>query len=241
MAIIWFSFTSLKKPIHIYLAGDSTMADKVKSARPEMGWGTRLHDFFDSTVVVINRAQNGRSTKTFIKEGIWQKIIDSAVKGDYVIIQFGHNDEVPTKASFTTQKDFTSNLISMVSQVRDKKAIPILITPVARRKFDLSGNVVDTHPVYARLVRNVAMSKNVTLVDLSKASQDLLQKFGTEDSKLLFNHLLPGQNPNYPEGKVDDTHLNELGARKMAQLVFGDLRKFFPDINERVVKSNFEK
>ena len=240
-AIAWLSFKPAQQVIHIYLAGDSTMADKAKSARPEMGWGTRMTDFFDSTVVVVNKAQNGRSTKSFMAEGKWKEIINVASAGDYVLIQFGHNDEVITKAAYTTEKDFQQNLLQMVKEVRNKKALPVLITPAARRKFDSLGHVVDTHLVYAELVRKVAKRNQVVLIDLAKDSQELLATFGEEESKLLFNHLKPGQNPNYPDGKTDDTHFNEFGARKMAQLVLKALRKSYADLDQRVVKSSWTK
>lgn len=241
VALIGMSFITFHKIVHIYLAGDSTMADKVKAARPEMGWGTRMTDFFDSTVVIVNKAQNGRSTKTFIKEGLWKSITDNVTSGDYVIIQFAHNDEVASKAAYTTPQKFKDNLNTMIAEVREKKAFPILITPVARRSFDSTGRTIDTHLQYAQIIRTVAKDQDVKLIDLSKESQLLLEKFGSEDSKYLFNHLEPGENPNYPKGKMDDTHLNEFGARKIAQLVFADLIELFPDLKDRVVKSDREK
>jgi lysophospholipase L1-like esterase len=240
-SFLGMSFITSNKVVHIYLAGDSTMADKVKAARPEMGWGTRMTDFFDSTVVIVNKARNGRSTKTFIQEGLWKSITDSVTSGDYVIIQFAHNDEVVTKAAYTTPQKFEDNLKTMISEVRKKKALPILITPVARRSFDSTGKTIDTHLQYAQIIRTVAKDQDVKIIDLSKESQLLLEKFGPEDSKCLFNHVQPGQNPNYPKGKLDDTHLNEFGARKMAQLVLADLRKLFPDLNNRVVRSDWKK
>src|SRR6476619_7088904 len=145
-----------KKKITVWLIGDSTMANKEIKAFPETGWGMPFSYFFDSSVVVDNRAKNGRSTKTFIKEGLWQPVVDNLSEGDYVFIQFGHNDEVKTKASYSTEEEFTANLERYVSETRSKKAIPILITPVARRKFDSSGRLEDTHEVYSNLVRNVA-------------------------------------------------------------------------------------
>lgn len=234
------SFISPKPILTIYLAGDSTMADKRATAYPETGWGTRFNNFFDSTVVIVNKAQNGRSTKTFIADKLWQSIGDGLKPGDYVLIQFGHNDEVPTKPQFTPEKDFVANLIRFVKETRDKKAIPVLITPVARRKFDAQGIITDTHERYAQLIREVASSQHVLLIDLDKESMELIQKFGPELSKRLFNHLEPGENPNYPDGKTDDTHFNELGARKVAEIVLADLRNISPEINSRVVKSEWK-
>src|SRR5260221_11487465 len=92
-----------KKKIKIFMAGDSTMANKEIKAYPETGWGMPFRYFFDSTVEVDNRAKNGRSTKSFFAEGLWQPVVDNLQEGDYVFIQFGHNDEVKTKKTYTTE------------------------------------------------------------------------------------------------------------------------------------------
>jgi PelA/Pel-15E family pectate lyase len=219
------SFWAQQAKITIYLVGDSTMADKEMKAYPETGWGMPFHVFFNESVTVDNRARNGRSTKSFIAEQRWQAITDQLKEGDYVLIQFGHNDEVPTKATYTPEDQFAANLVRFITESRGKKAIPILITPVARRKFDASGHIEETHAVYADIVRKVAAEQKVPLVDLDKESQQLLRQFGPENSKLLYNYLAPGQNPNYPDGRQDDTHFNELGARRMAELVLDDIRQ----------------
>ena len=214
-----------KHRITIYLIGDSTMADKEEIAYPETGWGMPFHYFFDSTVTIDNRAKNGRSTRTFIEEGRWQPVVNNLHEGDYVLIQFGHNDEVPTKRSYTTPDQFTANLIKFVTESRSKKAIPVLITPAARRKFDANGKIEETHAAYTQLVKDVAKKYDVPLIDLDKESQELVQKFGPDDSKYLYNYLDPGENPHYPDGHADDTHFNELGARKIAEIVLHDIQK----------------
>jgi lysophospholipase L1-like esterase len=218
------AFSLPPKKIKIWLIGDSTMANKEIKAYPETGWGMPFTYFFDSSVVVDNRAKNGRSTQSFIDEKLWQPVVDNLNEGDYVLVQFGHNDEVPTKKTYTTEEQFKDNLIRYVKETRAKKAIPVLITPVARRKFDSTGHIIGTHEVYSEIVRSVAKQLNVPLIDLDKKSQELLQQFGPETSKLLYNHLQPGEHPNYPDGKVDDTHFNELGARKMAEIVLQEIK-----------------
>jgi lysophospholipase L1-like esterase len=200
------------------------MSIKEVKAYPETGWGMPFAYFFDSTVVVENRAKNGRSTQSFIDEGLWKPIVNNLSEGDYVFIQFGHNDEVPTKKVYTTETQFKNNLLRYVNESRAKKAIPVLITPVARRKFDSTGHVVGSHEVYSEIVRTVAKQLNVPLIDLDKKSQVLLEQFGFENSKFLYNHLQPDEHPNYPEGKVDDTHFSELGARKIAEIVLQEIR-----------------
>jgi lysophospholipase L1-like esterase len=224
-----------KKHIKVYLIGDSTMAIKETKAYPETGWGMPFSIFFDSTVTVDNRAKNGRSTRTFIEEGLWKPVFDNLQNGDYVFIQFGHNDEVSTKKSFTTEEEFKNNLARYITESRSKKAIPILLTPVARRKFDSTGRIAGTHDVYSELVRSVAKKYNVALIDHDKKSQALLQQLGVRSSALLFNHLEAGEHPNYADGKIDDTHFNEVGARMMAQIVLKEIRNLKLELAERIV------
>ena len=224
LGLFTMAFATPPKRLNVWLIGDSTMSIKETKAYPETGWGMPFANFFDSTVVVDDRAKNGRSTRTFIEEGLWKPVVESLAEGDYVFIQFGHNDEVETKKSYTSPEQFTANLTRYVSEARGKKAIPVLLTPVARRKFDSSGNVQGTHDRYAELVREVAKKNNVPLIDLDVKGQALIQQFGVEGSKMLFNHLQPGEHPNYPDGKADDTHFSELGARKVAELVLAEIK-----------------
>lgn len=218
------AFSLPPKKTTVWLIGDSTMSIKEVRAYPETGWGMPFAHFFDSTIVVDDRAKNGRSTRTFIEEGLWKPVVENMQEGDWVFIQFGHNDELQTKKSYTTKEQFTANLERYVNESRAKKATPVLLTPVARRKFDAAGKVVGTHDVYSALVRETAKKLNVPLIDLDLKGQALLQDMGVENSKLLFNHLQPGEHPNYPNGKVDDTHFSELGARKIAQLVLAEVK-----------------
>jgi lysophospholipase L1-like esterase len=215
----WFSSAQQTSPsgIKVHLAGDSTMSNKEVTAYPETGWGMPFAHFFDASVTVDNRAKNGRSTKTFLSEGLWQSLATDLQAGDYVFIQFGHNDESKEKVGrYTPPEEYKANLIRFVSETRSKKAMPVLLTPVARRKFDAAGRIVETHEVYSAVVRSVAKDENVPLIDLDAKSQVLLQDYGPENSKLLFNWLEPGEHPNYPDGVSDNTHFNELGARKIA-------------------------
>lgn len=225
-----------KKKITVYLIGDSTMSVKEPRFYPETGWGMPFVYFFDSTVFVDNRAKNGRSTKSFIAENLWQPIVDKLTEGDYVFIQFGHNDEGKEKVGrYTTLDEFKTNLLRYVNESKNKKAIPILLTPVARRRFDANGKVMESHPLYSDAVREVANQNNIPLIDLDKKSQELLQEFGAEFSKNLFLQLQPGEHPNYPEGKDDNTHFNELGARKIAQIVLAEIKTLKLELAQRIV------
>ena len=153
-----------------------------------------------------------------------------------MFVQFGHNDEVATKKTYTTETEFKSNLKQYIAEARAKKAIPVLFTPVARRKFDAQGNIQGTHDVYSQIVRDVAKEEKVYFIDLDKKSQELYQQMGVEHSKLLFLQLKPGEHPNYPDGKDDNTHFSELGARLIAQLVLSEIRPLIPDLAGRIVK-----
>ena len=225
-----------KKKITIWMCGDSTMSIKEKRAYPETGWGMPFAYFWDSTVSVENLAKNGRSTSSFRNEGLWKKVFDGAIEGDYAFIQFGHNDEVPTKKTYTSEAEFKSNLKQYVSEARSRKSTPILLTPMARRKFDQNGKIEGTHDVYSQLVRDVAKEEKVILFDMDKTTQQLYQQFGVENSKLLFLQLKPGEHPNYPDGKEDNTHFSELGARLIAQLVLAEIKALIPDLANRIVK-----
>ncbi|HSN60565.1 MAG TPA: rhamnogalacturonan acetylesterase, partial [Ferruginibacter sp.] len=183
-----------KKKIKVLLAGDSTIAIKETKAYPETGWGMPFVHFWDSTVLLVNKAKNGRSTKTFISEGLWKSIYDEAAEGDYVFIQFGHNDEsVEKKERYATPDTFKMNLVKFIKETRDKKAIPVLLTPVSRRKFDKEGNAIETHIIYSALVREVAKEQQVAFIDLDEKSKALYQQLGSENSKLLFLQLQPGE------------------------------------------------
>ena len=224
-----------KKKITIWMCGDSTMSIKEKRAYPENGWGMPFVYFWDSSVVVENLAKNGRSTSSFRNEGLWKKVVDGAGEGDYVFIQFGHNDEVPTKKTYTTEAEFKKNLKQYVTESRSKKAIPVLLTPMARRSFDsLSGTVKGTHDVYSQIIRDVAKDDKVILFDMDKITQQLYQQFGVENSRWLFLQLKPGEHPNHPDGKEDNTHFSEFGARKVAELVLVEIRKQIPELAGRI-------
>lgn len=227
--ILLFSiFVSAQKtPIVVYLAGDSTLAEKKPEKRPETGWGEMFQKYFDEKKVRIeNYAQNGRSTKTFISESRWQAIVDKLKKGDYVFIQFGHNDQSKDKGErYTPPEDFKKNLARMVADVRAKKANPVLLTPVMRRRFDKDGRFYDAHAEYPDLTRTAAKDLKVALIDMHRASERLIVEYGAENSKKLFLQLKAGENPNYPNGIEDNTHFSPLGAEEMAKLAVAEIKE----------------
>lgn len=213
------------------------MSEKEVSAYPETGWGTPFSHYFESGVTIENHAVNGRSTRTFIEEGRWDPIVSNLKEGDYVFIQFGHNDEVPTKSRYTPPDQFQQFLRQYITDTRDKGALPVLLTPITRRQFDENGTVKETHEEYSELMREVAESENVPLIDMDRKSQTLLNEIGEEKSTLLFLHLNPGQNPNYPEGITDNTHFSETGARMMAELVIQGMSELELEVVSKLDKS----
>jgi lysophospholipase L1-like esterase len=239
IAFLSFAFLPPKKKIKVFLIGDSTMCDYEAKRAPVTGWGMPFKYFFDSTVTIDNRARGGRSTRTFISENRWQPIADSLQEGDYVLMQFGHNDEAKEeiyKERYTPVPDYKTNLIKFITETRLKKANPIIITPVTRMRFDKNGKQHETHAEYTAACYEVAKQYGVPLIDLDKSSRELLQELGPEASKLLFMQLAPLENPAYPEGQKDNTHFNEYGARRIAELVLAGLNEQHIELAERIVK-----
>ncbi|WP_246076904.1 rhamnogalacturonan acetylesterase [Pedobacter ureilyticus] len=207
-----------EKKITLFIVGDSTAANKVEKALPENGWGMRIGEFFSDKVTIANKAANGRSTKSFIAERRWQAVLNELKPGDFVFIQFGHNDEKIDKPDVGTSLDeYKANLILYVNQAKEKKANPVLLTPIMRRSFT-NGVFVDTHKGYPDVVRKLADSLKVPLIDMHQKTQKLLVGLGEQGSIKLFNHLDSGH-VNYPKGVKDNTHLNVEGAKEVAALV----------------------
>ena len=221
-------------PITIWLAGDSTMAQKQPDKRPETGWGEALQPCFDSADVrIANRAMNGRSTRSFVAEGRWKAIVDSLKAGDYVFIQFGHNDEKVGTGNYSSPEDYRRNLVGFAADVRARGAHPVLFTPVVRRRFE-GAWLVDTHGGYPDAARAGASEAKVPLVDMTRASAALVEPMGPDSSRALWLHLEPGANPNYPAGVRDDTHFNPLGAQRMAGLAIDAMRALRLDLATRL-------
>ena len=218
---------SAEQPITVYLAGDSTMAEKLPEKRPETGWGEALQQFFKSGKVRIeNHAKNGRSTRTFIEEKLWQEIIDKLKKGDFVFIEFGHNDAAKNRTDrYTPPEDYRRNLIRFITEVRAKQANPVLLTPVMRRRFDKDGKFQDSHGQYPEIVRAVASENRVPLIDMHRKSEKVLIQYGPEESRKLFLQLKPNENANYPQGIEDNTHFSSVGADVIARLAVEGIRE----------------
>lgn len=225
------------------MIGDSTCANKIESRRPETGWGEKFGQFFDESVKVQNHAKNGRSTRTFIEEQLWDSVYSKLRSGDFVFIQFAHNDEVESKTSYTTPDDFNTNLRRFILEASSQGAHPVLLTPVCRRRFDSDGNFFDTHGQYAALTRQVAMETSTTLVDMHTITMAIMVQYGKAESSKLFLHCDPGECPNFPNGTEDNTHFNDFGATVMAEALAHAIYDSNISLKKNVLKnkSNFLK
>ena len=227
--------------ITVHMIGDSTMANKpVIPANPERGWGQMLHMYFKDSVRVENYAQNGRSTKSFIAEGRWDKVVAAIKPGDFVIIQFGHNDEKTNNVKVGTAPfgEFTTNLVRFIRESREHQATPILATPVARRKFDASGTLTNSHGVYPEAVRMVAQGEKVPLLELTVATEKLLQQLGPESSKRLFDWIPAGEFAPDSKKLEDDTHFNAYGASRVCDLAVPELEGKVPELAAHLNRSS---
>jgi lysophospholipase L1-like esterase len=233
-----FALPNGKKHIRVYLIGDSTMCTYNPAQAPITGWGMPFATFFDSSVTIENRARGGRSTRTFLSENRWKPIADSLQDGDYVFIQFGHNDEAKERQyadRYTPVEDYKKNLRVFINETRARRATPVLVTPVTRMRFDKGGKIMETHVEYTGAMYEVAKDMHVALIDLDAKSRALLQQYGPENAKILFMQLAPDEHPNYPNGQKDNTHFNEYGARKVAELVLAGIRENHLDLEQRIV------
>ena len=216
------------KKITIFTIGDSTMANKKDPEKnPERGWVQVLSPFFKDDVTIKNHAVNGRSTKSFRELGHWKNVIDSLQPGNYLFIQFGHNDGKETDpARYTNpQTSYRHNLINYIEEARAKGAIPIMFSSIARRKFNKEDVLLDSHGNYTLVARLVAQEMKVPFIDMQYLTENLEMKYGVEGSKKLHLHFAPGENEYLPKGIDDDTHLSALGANELAKLFVEDLKK----------------
>ncbi|MDT0649515.1 rhamnogalacturonan acetylesterase [Autumnicola edwardsiae] len=228
----------------LYLIGDSTMSDKKDPEKnPEHGWGQMLPELMTSEINIENHAVNGRSTRSFISEGRWRAVKNKLQPGDFVFIQFGHNDQKVKDSSRYTNPftQYRANLEKFVQETREKGATPVLMSSIVRRKFNEEGVLLDTHGEYPLVTRMVAEYLEVPFIDMQLLTEQLEIAYGPEDSKNIHLHLEPGEDPYEPDGRHDDTHLSEKGAIIVASLALQEianqnleLKKFIePEVLEK--------
>ena len=257
-SLLLFTAGMPRKQTTIFIIGDSTAANKdISGGKKERGWGMALQCFFDDNIVVDNHAVNGRSSLSFLNEGRWDKVLARMRPGDYVIIQFGHNDEKPKADRHTDPgSTFDYNLARYVRETREHGGIPVLMNCVVRRNFfveapqndddeklrsttfqDGAGakaartegdSLVDTHGLYRVAPCDVARRMNCHFVDANAITHRLEQELGREGSKKLHMWFLPGVEPSVPRGRQDNTHYNVYGAHVVARLLADALCEEIP-------------
>ncbi|WP_379964341.1 rhamnogalacturonan acetylesterase [Epilithonimonas sp. UC225_85] len=235
-----------KNTTNIFLAGDSTLTDYSLESNyqekryPQQGWGGVFQEFFTAdslktlkspalakNVLVVDKAKGGRSTRTFFQEGRWRYIFENLKPKDWVLIQFGHNDESPTKVDrYVDVQGYKEYLRLYIHQVKEKGATPVLVTPVSRNYPWKDGVLGDSHVEYAKAMIEVSQEQKVDLIDLNKLSREMLTKKGKDFvTQNYFMNLPEGKYPAYPKGQKDDTHFQPEGAKAMAQIVYNEFKK----------------
>lgn len=242
--------------VTVFMIGDSTMANKpLDKENQERGWGQMLPIYFEGPIKVDNHAVNGRSSKSFIDEGRWEKVREQIRPGDYVIIQFGHNDEKAKSPDRYTVpgSTFDANLKKFVSETREKGGTPILMNSIVRRNFPANGiaaaqtddrqktwkkglenypaegdTLVDTHGDYRIAPRNVAEEMGVAFVDMNALTHELVQGLGKDASKSLYMWMPVGVYEFAPNGRIDNTHLNVFGGIVVSRLAVNALAEKVP-------------
>lgn len=213
----------------IYLIGDSTMANKkLDGGNPERGWGFVLPGFFSEQINIENHAINGRSTKSFIDEGRWEKVLNRIKKGDYVFIQFGHNDAKPDEKRHTEPgSTFDNNLRKFVNETRQKGGIPVLFNSIVRRNF-VNDTLTDTHGEYRNVPQRIAQELDVPFIDHNALTHNWVSSLGNEASRQYFMWIEPNTLACCPDGKKDNTHLNVQGAKVVARMAVEALAQEVP-------------
>lgn len=213
-------------PPRLFLIGGSTMAT-FPPERPVVGWGQVLPEFFRVPGIVQNRAKSGRSSKSFIDQGLWASTLAEIRAGDYLVICFGTNDSKQDDPTRYTEPrgSFRANLERFIRETRAQGATPLLATSVVRRQWDEKGNFVEPPSEWVVVTREVAAAQKVPLLEMRHRTVELEKSLGPAGSIALHLYLPAGKYAAYPKGAKDDTHYCEHGARRVAALAAGEIRR----------------
>ncbi len=223
----------------IYMMGDSTMKFNNYFSYPQTGWGQVLHIFAKNHVLIEDHAENGRSTKSFIDEGRFDVILNKLNKGDYVICQFGHNDEKKQDPNRYTEPfgSYQDNLAYFAKKALERGANIVYATPITRHKFE-NGVCVNTHGDYPKAMLEYCKNNGFTCIDMNQLSIDLYNKLGEEATKRFHMIFKPNRYTNYLEGKDDHSHLVYEGAIMIAELFVREILKSDNKIKECFIDLN---
>jgi len=210
-----------KKAITVFLCGNSTVVDQ--DSEPWAAWGQVIPAFFNEKVSFANYAESGESSNTFLNAKRFEKALTFMKKGDYVFIEFGHNDEKQKGEDKGAYKHFTKSLKVYIDEARKKGAHPILLTPTQRRHFDASGKIIETHGDFPQAVKDLAAKENVPVIDLTTLTTELYYALGVEGSKKALVHYPANTFPGQDEDLADNTHFNSYGAVQVAKCIIQGL------------------
>ena len=206
-----------KHALTVFLAGNSTVTDQ--EYEPWASWGQMIPEFFNSNVVVANYAESGETLKAFQAEKRLDKILSLMKPGDYLFIEFGHNDQKPGAAHVQPYTGYQDELWHFINETRKRGGIPVLVTPIHRRRFDKQGGIVNTLDEYPASMRQLARHEDTPLIDLNAMSKTLFEALGPEGSKKAFVHYPAGSFPGQDEELADDSHFSNYGAYQLARCV----------------------
>ncbi len=207
----------------IFLCGNSTVVDQ--DNEPWASWGQMVTRFFTDSVCFANYAESGESANTFIGAGRLKKALTQMKPGDYIFMEFGHNDQKqkgPGKGAFYS---FMTSLKTFVDEARARGVQPVLVTPTQRRSFDENGKIKDTHLDFPDAVRWLAEKENIPLVDLHAMTRTLYEAMGVDESKHAFVHYPANTYPGQNKPLADNTHFNPYGAYQIAKCVIEGMKK----------------
>ncbi len=206
--------------------GDSTVAFNGVDTYPQTGIGQEFDRYLKREYVVLDFAKNGASSKSFYDAGRFEPAKEMMEEGDFLFIQFGHNDEKPKEDRHTDpDTTYQEYLMRYVNAAREKGAIPVLITPLSRRLFQEDGTIKNSHGAYPAAVKALAEREHLAVIDLTEKSRILYEKTGDLESRKWFMYFPAGTYENYEKDMTDNTHLHYEGAIKMAGLVAEGLKE----------------
>ncbi len=221
------------KALTVFLAGNSTVVDQENE--PYASWGQMITRYFDNNVLIANYAESGESLLSFKNARRLDKILSLMKEGDYLFIEFGHNDQKLSGEGVGAYTSFSDLLKEFIAAVQLKGGIPVLVSPMHRRFFDDEGKVMHTHGDYPDAVRKVAKDENIALIDLNQMSKIVYEAWGPEESKNAFVHYPAGTFPNQDKALEDNTHFNNYGAWIMALCIMKGIREAVPELAEYFV------
>lgn len=201
----------------LWLCGNSTVVDQ--DYEPWASWGQMIPRWFTDQVAVANYAESGETATSFIGAGRLKKIVSLMKEGDYIFMEFGHNDQKEKRPGSGARYNYAYALKQFVDEARAKGAIPVFVTPTQRRSFDKAGKIQETHADYPDAMRWVAKDLGVHLIELHDMTRTFFETLGVEDSKRALVHYPAGTYPGQAKAFEDNTHFNPYGAYEIAQMI----------------------